>query len=125
MNIKVIGGCLCVLALGGIFFLHSPKREAPKVVPVPRVIVAPEPPPPPGYVTGRTGDEIVPTPKPPTKPPTKPPALAPKKPLDMSVECRAARAFVAGKSPAELQRDREVYHTTDNQIAHYAHCFPK
>lgn len=122
MSLKLIGGTVAVLALTAIFFFHGGhKSEAPKaaapVVFVPLPVPAPTPAPLP----------VKPIPKkvvmaPPLKiaPPAKPVA---KKPLDMSVSCRIARSMVVGKTPAQLTDMREKYHTTDEEIAQYQHCF--
>ncbi len=119
MNLKVVGGTLCVLALVAIFYVHDRKHEAPPapvVVAVPYVASVPTPAtvPLPTKVTPKLTPKVTPLKK-----------ITPvaKKPLDMSLSCRAARSIVAGKTPAQIQLMREQYHTTDEQIAQYKHCF--
>ena|ERR1700726_347865 len=121
MSLKLVGGTLAVLALAAILYFHGHKHEAP---PAPAPVVKIEPAP---VSPAPTPVKPAPTPKkivvgPPLKI-TPPVAPAAKKPLDMSVSCRVARSVTAGKTPEQLKEMREQYHTSDEEIARYKHCF--
>jgi len=124
MNMKVVGGSLCVLALVAIFFLHGRKHEAPAPAPVviAEPVIVPLPTPAPVKVAPKPVSKKVVV-GPPLKIAPAVPATKKEKQPDMSLSCRAARAVVAGKTPAQLQEMREQYGTSDEEIARYKHCF--
>lgn len=116
MNINVLGGTLGVAALAGILFFGAWERKpAPKPAPAPIVVSKPAP-----KAAPKPAPKVAPKPK------AAPKKVVPAKPTespDNSFTCRAARAFIAGKTQAELEAYRKQYKISKAQIAKYEKCF--
>ena len=120
MNINVLGGAIAASAFLAIVVFHGMHHDAPKAIPVP-----------PAKVEIKAAAPQPAKPKPAHRRPLPKKVAAPGLTyhrvlkggkIDGTVKCKAVRAFVAGKTPAQLAALQKEYEVSGAQLREYEAC---